>query len=219
MQRLNREGRVPGRVQSWFKVRFFAGVFVTLPVVLTAWVFWLFYSSVDDFMAPLYEHLLGRPIPGLGFLTAVLIIFCVGVFATNVVGRRVLQWTERLIRFIPLVRRVYPTVKDFVDAFSPNRRSGFREFVIVEHPRDGAYAYGFLTGDVRVEGTKPDTLVSVYVPTNHLYLGDIVLVPRDAVVSTGLSVEDGIRIILSAGTAAPSRLPLSESGGLGAAAT
>jgi uncharacterized membrane protein len=219
MQRLNREGRVPGRVQSWFKVRFFAGVFVTLPVVLTAWVFWLFYSSVDDFMAPLYEHVLGRPIPGLGFLTAVLIIFCVGVFATNVVGRRVLQWTERLIRFIPLVRRVYPTVKDFVDAFSPNRRSGFREFVIVEHPRDGAYAYGFLTGDVRVEGTKPDTLVSVYVPTNHLYLGDIVLVPRDAVVSTGLSVEDGIRIILSAGTAAPSRLPLSESGGLGAAAT
>jgi uncharacterized membrane protein len=219
MQRLNREGRVPGRVQSWFKVRFFAGVFVTLPVVLTAWVFWLFYSSVDDFMAPLYEHVLGRPIPGLGFLTAVLIIFCVGVFATNVVGRRVLQWTERLIRFIPLVRRVYPTVKDFVDAFSPNRRSGFREFVIVEHPRDGAYAYGFLTGDVRVEGTKPDTLVSVYVPTNHLYLGDIVLVPRDAVVSTGLSVEDGIRIILSAGTAAPSRLPHSESGGLGAAAT
>jgi uncharacterized membrane protein len=128
MQRLNREGRVPGRVQSWFKVRFFTGVFVTLPVVLTAWVFWLFYSSVDDFMAPLYEHLLGRPIPGLGFLTAVLIIFCVGVFATNVVGRRVLQWTERLIRYIPLVRRVYPTVKDFVDAFSPNRRSGFREF-------------------------------------------------------------------------------------------
>ena len=210
---------MPGRVHSWFKVRFFTGVFVTLPVVLTAWVFWLFYSSVDDFMAPLYEHLLGRHIPGLGFLTAVLIIFCVGVFATNVVGRRVLQWTERLIRFIPLVRRVYPTVKDFVDAFSPNRRSGFREFVIVEHPRDGAYAYGFLTGDVRVEGTKPDTLVSVYVPTNHLYLGDIVLVPRDAVVSTGLSVEDGIRIILSAGTAAPPRLPHSESGGLGAAAT
>ena len=149
---------MPGQVQSWFKVRFFTGVFVTLPVVLTAWVFWLFYSSVDDFMAPLYEHLLGRHLPGLGFLTAVLIIFCVGVFATNVVGRRILQWGERVIRYIPLVRRVYPTVKDFVDAFSPNRRSGFREFVIVEHPRDGAYSYGFLTGDVRVEGTKPDAL-------------------------------------------------------------
>jgi uncharacterized membrane protein len=210
---------VPGRIQSWFKVRFFTGVFVTLPVVLTAWVFWLFYASVDDFMAPLYEHLLGRHIPGLGFLTAVLIILVIGVIATNVVGRRVLLWGERLIRYIPLVRRVYPTVKDFVDAFSPNRRSGFREFVIVEHPREGAYAYGFLTGDMRVVGAKPDALVSIYVPTNHLYLGDIVLVPRDAIVPTGLSVEDGIRVILSAGTAAPSRLPHEGGGGLGAAAT
>ncbi|HEX2501552.1 MAG TPA: DUF502 domain-containing protein [Methylomirabilota bacterium] len=210
---------MPGQIRSWFKVRFFTGVFVTLPVVLTAWVFWLFYSSVDDFMSPLYQQFLGRHVPGLGFLTAALIIFVIGVFATNVVGRRVLQWGERLIRYIPLVRRVYPTVKDFVDAFSPSRRSGFREFVIVEHPRDGAYSYGFLTGDVRVEGTKPEALVSVYVPTNHLYLGDIVLVPRDAVVSTGLSVEDGIRIILSAGTAAPPRLPNAGTGGLGAAAT
>ena len=120
---------------------------------------------------------LASHLPGLGFLTAVLIIFCVGVFATNVVGRRILLWAERVILYIPLVRRVYPTVKDFVDAFSPNRRSGFREFVIVEHPRDGAYSYGFLTGDVRIMGVKPDALASVYVPTNHLYLGDIVLVP------------------------------------------
>ena len=188
-------------------------------MVLTAWVFWLFYASVDDFMAPLYEHLLGRPIPGLGFLTAVLIIFVIGVVATNVVGRRILLWGERFIRYIPLVRRVYPTVKDFVDAFSPNRRSGFREFVIIEHPREGAYSYGFLTGDMRVEGAKPDALVSIYVPTNHLYLGDIVLVPRDAILPTGLSVEDGIRVILSAGTAAPSRVPHQGASGLGAAAT
>jgi uncharacterized membrane protein len=210
---------VPGQIRSWFKVRFFTGVFVTLPVVLTAWVFWLFYVSVDDFMSPLYGQFLGRHVHGLGFVTAVLIIFLVGVFATNVVGRRILQWAERLILYIPLVRRVYPTVKDFVDAFSPNRRSGFREFVIVEHPRDGAYSYGFLTAEVRVEGTKPEALVSIYVPTNHLYLGDVVLVPRDAVVSTGLSVEDGIRVVLSAGTAAPPRFPSPGAGGLGAAAT
>ena len=156
--------------------------------------------------------------PGLGFLTAVLIIFVIGIFATNVVGRRVLQWGERVIRYIPLVRRVYPTVKDFVEAFSPNRRSGFREFVLVEHPRPGIYAYAFLTGDVFVEGTKPDALLSVYVPTNHLYLGDVLLVPRDTVVATGLSIEDGIRIILSAGTAAPPRLPHTGPSELGAAA-
>ena len=195
-------------VRSWFKVRFLTGFFVTVPVVVTVWVLWIFYSEVDGVLAPVYDHVLGRRVPALGFFTAIALIFVIGLLATNVVGRRVLQWGEGLIRRVPLVRRVYPTVKDFVDAFSPTRRSGFRGFVIVEHPREGAYTYGFLIGEIRVEGTKPETLVTVFVPTNHLYLGDIVLVPRDAVVSTGLSVEEGIRVILSAGTAAPARLPV-----------
>jgi uncharacterized membrane protein len=198
---------VSGPVQSWFKVRFITGFFVTVPIVLTAWVLWIFYSEVDGVLAPIYEHVLGRRVPALGFLTAIALIFVIGLLATNVVGRRVLQWGEGLIRRVPLVRRVYPTVKDFVDAFSPSRRSGFREFVVVEHPREGCYSYAFLTGDLHVEGTKPESLVTVFVPTNHLYLGDIVLVPKDGVVSTGLSIEEGIRIILSAGTAAPARLP------------
>jgi uncharacterized membrane protein len=218
MRFVRRRARVRGDIKSWFKVRFLTGFFVTVPVVLTAWVLWIFYAWVDGFMWPFYEHLLGRHIPGLGFLTAVALIFIIGVFATNVAGRRVVQWSERLLRQVPLVRRVYPTVKDFVEAFSPARRSGFREFVIIEHPREGAYSYAFLTGDVRIDGMKPDTLVSVYVPTNHLYLGDIVLVRRDAVFATGLSIEEGIRIILSAGTAAPARFPPAGPAGLGAAA-
>lgn len=194
------------RVRGWFKVRFITGFFVTVPVVLTAWVLWVFYAHVDDLLSPVYERAIGRPVPGLGFVTAVALIFVIGVFATNVVGRRVLLWAERMILRLPLVRRVYPAVKDFVEAFSPARRSGFRAFVIVEHPREGAYSYAFVTRDVRVEGAKPEALVSVFVPTNHLYLGDIVLVPRDSVVPTGLSVEEGIRVILSAGTAAPRRI-------------
>ena len=194
-------------VQSWFKVRFITGFFVTVPVVLTAYVLWIFYREVDGVLAPVYDQILGRHVPGLGFLTAVVIIFLMGIVATNVVGRRVLQWAEWLLRRVPIFGRVYHAVKDLLDAFSPHRRSGFREFVIVEHPREGIYAYGFRTGEVRVEGTKPEGLVTVYVPTNHLYLGDIVLVPRGSIVSTGLSIEEGIRIILSAGTAAPPRLP------------
>jgi uncharacterized membrane protein len=195
-----------GPVRSWFKVRFIAGFFVTVPVVLTVWVLWAFYREVDGFLSPVYEQVLGRSVPALGFLTAIAIIFVIGVFATNVVGRRVLGWGESLLFWLPIVRRVYPAVKELVEAFSPQRRSGFREFVIVEHPREGIYTYGFLTGDVRVEGLKPGALMSVYVPTNHLYLGDIVLVPPQVVVSTGLSIEEGIRIILSAGTAAPPRI-------------
>jgi uncharacterized membrane protein len=206
---------VQGKVKSWFKVRFIAGFFVTVPVVLTAWVLWVFYREVDGFLSPVYERLLGRAVPGIGFVTAVAIIFVIGVVATNVVGRRVLFWGERLLRRLPLFGRVYPAVKELVEAFSPHRRSGFREFVIVEHPREGSYAYAFRTRDVEVSGVK-SPLVSVYVPTNHLYLGDVVLVPESAVIPTGLSIEEGIRIILSGGTAAPGRIPGTPPPGLGA---
>lgn len=195
-----------GRVQSWFRVRFITGFFVTVPVVLTAWVLWIFYSEVDGFLSPIYERVLGRRVPVLGFLTAMVLIFLMGLVATNVVGRRVLQWAERILLRVPVFRRVYPAVKQLVEAFSPARRGGFREFVIIQHPREGSYTYAFLTADVRVEGAKPKALATVFVPTNHLYLGDIVLVPRDAIVPTGLSIEEGIRIILSAGTAAPRRI-------------
>jgi len=195
-----------GKVQSWFKVRFITGFFVTVPVVVTAYVLWVFYREIDDFLSPVYEQIIGRRVPALGFFTAIVIIFLIGVLATNVVGRRVLSWAERLLRRVPIFGRVYPAVKDLIEAFSPHRRSGFREFVVVQHPREGVYTYGFRTGEVRVDGTKPESLVTVYVPTNHLYLGDIILVPRDGVLSTGLSIEEGIRIILSAGTAAPRRI-------------
>lgn len=202
------------RVQSWFKVRIITGFFITVPILVTVWVLWAFYQQVDGFLSPVYERILGRRVPALGFITAVVVLFVIGVVATNVVGQRVVRWTESLLLRIPIFGRVYPAVKELVDAFSPHRRSGFREFVIIEHPREGIYMYGFLTGDVVVEGIKPEELATVYVPTNHLYLGDIMLVPRRGVVSTGLSIEEGIRVILSAGTAAPSRIPSAPSEGL-----
>src|SRR5712692_1353307 len=100
-----------GWLRSWFKVRFITGFFVTVPVVLTGYVLWIFYREVDGLLSPVYEQIVGRHIPGLGFLTAVVIIFLVGLIATNVVGRRVLSWAETLLRHTPIFGRVYPAVK------------------------------------------------------------------------------------------------------------
>jgi uncharacterized membrane protein len=202
-----------GRVRSWIKVRFITGFFVTVPIVVTAYVLWLFYSWVDGLLGPVYEELLHRHVPALGFLTAAVLLFLIGLLATNVVGRRIVQLGERLLLRVPLVRRVYPTVKELVEAFSPGRQTGFREFVLIEHPREGCWRYGFVTGGVAVAGLPHPSLVSVYVPTNHLYLGDIVLVASSAVAPTGLSIEEGIRIILSMGAATPPRLPVHGSPG------
>lgn len=197
-----------GRVKSWFKVRLIAGFFVTVPAVATAGILWWFWSRIDDLFAPVYERVFGRPLPGLGFLTAVAIILLMGTIARNVVGGRVLALGERILARVPVFGRVYPSVKMLIDAFSPERRNSFKEVVLVQHPRQGEYAFGFVTSEVIVGvGEGKQEMVTVFVPTNNLYLGDVVVVPRSDVVTTGLTVEEGIRIILSAGTATPSRLP------------
>ena len=198
------------RLRSWFKARFIAGFFFTVPVFLTAWLLWIFWSRIDDVFAPAYEKLIGRPVPGLGFLTAVAIILFMGTIARNVVGRRVLAWGDTLLLKVPIYRRLYPSIKMLIDSFSPERRSGFRAVVLVQHPRQGAYAFGFVTSDLLLDTPHGKReMVTVFVPTNNLYLGDVVVVPREDVIATGLPVEEGIRIILSAGNATPGQIPRS----------
>jgi uncharacterized membrane protein len=197
-------------MKTWLKSRFIAGFFVTVPAFATAWLLWLFWSRIDDIFAPMYERILGRPVPGLGFLTAISIILMMGAIARNVVGRRVLGWGDKLLLRVPVFRLLYPSVKMLIDSFSPERRNAFKAVVLVQHPREGSYAYAFVTSEVIVETFDGKAeMVTVFIPTNNLYLGDIVLVPRDDVIPTGLTVEEGVRIILSAGTATPPRLPRS----------
>jgi uncharacterized membrane protein len=195
-------------MKAWLKSRFIAGFFVTVPAFATAWLLWLFWSRIDDIFAPMYDRMFGRPVPGLGFLTAIVIIFMMGAIARNVAGRRVLVWGDTLLLRVPVFRLLYPSVKMLIDSFSPERRNAFKAVVLVQHPREGSYAYAFVTSEVLVETFEGKAeMVTVFIPTNNLYLGDIVVVPRADVIATGLTVEEGVRIILSAGTATPPRLP------------
>jgi uncharacterized membrane protein len=195
-------------MKTWLKGRLITGFFVTVPAVATSWILWIFWSKIDDIFAPMYERILGRPVPGLGFLTAVTIIFLMGIVARNVAGRRVLSFGDKLLHRVPIFRLLYPSVKMLIDSFSPERRNSFKAVVLVQHPREGTYAFAFVTSQVALESpvAKGDML-TVFVPSNNLYLGDIVVVPAADVIQTGLTVEEGVRIILSAGTATPPRLP------------
>jgi uncharacterized membrane protein len=195
-------------MKNWLKVRLIAGFFVTVPAVATAWILWVFWSGIDDIFAPMYARLFGRPVPGLGFLTAIAIIFLMGSFARNVFGRRVLAIGDTVLLKVPVFGRVYPSVKMLIDAFSPERRSSFKAVVLVQHPREGVYAFGFVTSEMVLDTPEgKNEMATVFVPTNNLYLGEIVVVPRIDIIPTGLTVEEGIRIILSAGTATPPRIP------------
>jgi uncharacterized membrane protein len=197
-----------GGLRNWLKLRFIAGIFVTLPAFVTAWILWVFWSKIDDFFEPMYIQIFGRPVPGLGFLTAVAIILIMGIIARNVVGRRVLALGDKVLLRVPVFRLLYPSIKMLIDSFSPERRGSFKAVVLVQHPREGTWAFAFVTSELILESpVGKGEMVTVFVPTNNLYLGDVVVVPRSDVIFTGLTVEEGLRVILSAGTAAPMRLP------------
>ena len=193
-------------MMQWLRRSFVAGFFVMVPLFISvAALVWLF-SIVDGFTTPLYDRILGRRIPGLGTVTTVVVIVVVGAFARNVIGRKILQRTEGWLLKVPVFRTIYAPVRQLIAAFSPDNASGFKRVVMVEDPRRG-YALGFLTREFTVErGRGPEQLLAVYVPTNNIYLGDVVICERDRAIFPDITVEEGIRILLTGGMALPPRL-------------
>lgn len=191
-------------ISDTFKTRFLTGMFITFPLALTFVVIEWLFNLLDQPLGNILSKLIGRNIPGLGLILTVLIVFAVGVSATTVFGRKLLDWTERLILSLPVMKSFYSTFKQLGDAFSPDNMAAFKKFVIVEYPRKGAYAFGFLTKECTIKnGDDAVCYYTAYIPTNHLYLGDIALFRKDEVIVTDLSIEEGIHIILSAGISAP----------------
>jgi uncharacterized membrane protein len=194
---------------QWLRRNFVAGFFVTVPVFISVAAFIWIFNVVDGLTTPYYDRLLGRRIPGLGTLSTAAFIVLVGAFARNVIGRRFLQQAEGYLLRVPVFRTIYSPVKQLVVAFSPDNEYGFKRVVMIEDAKRG-FALGFLTREFTVDrGQGPEALVAVYVPTNHLYLGDIVICERERASFPDLSVEEGIRIFLTGGMALPPRLDAS----------
>jgi uncharacterized membrane protein len=191
---------------QWLRRSFIAGFFVAVPVVVSVAAFIWLFRLVDGWTAPIYMKLLGREVPGLGIITTAVLLLGIGALATNVFGRRILGTAEGYLLRLPLFRTVYSPVKQLVVAFSPDNEHGFKRVAMVEDPARG-YVLGFLTKEFTMDrGTGPEPVVAVYVPTNHLYLGDVMVVPRDRVAFPDISVEQGIRIFLTGGMALPLRM-------------
>jgi uncharacterized membrane protein len=193
---------------SWLRRSFIAGFFVMVPLFISVAAFIWLFNLVDGASTPLYDRLLGRRIPGLGIATTAAAILLVGAFTRNVIGRRVLQQAERWLLRIPLFNKIYSPVKQLVAAFDPDSESGFKRVVMIEDGRRGL-VLGFLTREFTADrGRGPEPMLAVFVPTNNLYLGDIVICERERVVFPDISVEDGIRVFLTGGMALPPRVRL-----------
>ena len=197
-------------IRATFKRRFIAGLLISIPAVISFLVIWWLFKFLDGFLEPLYYKILGYHVHGLGFISTVVLIFIVGIISTNVFGRKIIESFEHLILKIPVLKGIYTSVKQLVDAFSPDSKvSSFKKFVIVEYPRPRVYAYGFLTRECvmkTIQDQAETSLKAVYIPTNLIYFGEIALFRDEHIFFTDIPIEDGIKIILSGGIATPSKI-------------
>lgn len=204
---------------SRFRRIILTGFFVTVPLVVSIaaliWLFGIIDGLTEGFTYPLARQLLGRAAPialvglfaaAMGVFITFLVLLTVGAVATNVIGRRVVDRAESWLMMVPVFRTIYAPVKQLVAAFSPDTEGGFKRVVMIEDPRRG-WVIGFLTKEFTVNrGQGAESLMAVYVPTNHLYLGDIVIYPRDRAFFPDLSVRAGVRLFLTGGMSLPDEL-------------
>ena len=191
---------------QWLRRRFLAGFFIMVPLVVSVAAFVWIFRFVDGLVAPWYTEWFGRAVPGVGIAITALLVLLVGALATNVIGKRILQRAEGYLLRVPVFRTIYAPVKQLVVAFSPDNEYGFKRVVVVEDPSRG-FLLGFLTKEFTMDrGSGPEPMVAVYVPTNHLYLGDVIICHRDKASYPDVTVEQAIRIFLTGGMALPGRI-------------
>jgi len=195
------------KIQARLKRYFISGFFTVIPLGLSLLVVWSFVGGVDRTLAPVLDAALGFHLPGLGLITGLILILAAGVLASHVVGERLLELAEDVLTRIPVFKWVYGTIKQMTEAFSPANKASFKSVVFVEYPRPGVYSLGFATGETVLD--LPDgarkKLTSVYVPTNHVYIGDLIFIPTEHVVPSPMTIQQGIQAALSAGAVLPER--------------
>ncbi|MEX2573906.1 MAG: DUF502 domain-containing protein [Balneolaceae bacterium] len=185
---------------------FLRGLLIVIPTAITIWVLLFIFQIIDGIASPFYRHV-GLNIPGLGFITAVFLILLLGIFSRYLAVKFFIRFLERIFLNLPLARSVYSGARELLHAFSPDRKSKtFHEVCMVEYPRKGIYSIGFITNELdfrEADGTKKH-LSNVYIPLPpNPTTGILTLVPSDEVISLSMSVEQGLKLVLSAGIVTP----------------
>jgi uncharacterized membrane protein len=203
MNDLNRVS-ILGRFRNYF----FTGLLVLGPLVLTGYVVWRLFFFFDHMLGSTLRGGYIRPggIPGLGFVTVVLIILVTGMLASNLLGRQVARAVEGALLRVPYLRGLYSTVKQVGEALLSDKRGAFQRVVLVEFPRPGVYAVAFVTAPPSraVLGSDGRPLTAVFLPTPpNPTTGPLLYFPEEALIPTSLTVEQAIKMVISGGVATP----------------
>jgi len=206
----------PGKV-STLRRWLIAGILVWAPLAITLWVINVLVGFMDKTILLLPqayrpEHLFGFNIPGLGAVLAVAVVLLTGALVANILGRSLVNFGERILDRIPLVRSIYSAVKQVIETFFSHDSRSFRKVLLVEYPRRDCWSIAFLSGDPvgEVQDKTEKHVLTVFVPTApNPTSGFVIMVPQDEVIELDMSVEEGFRMVISLGVVVPkSRLPM-----------
>jgi uncharacterized membrane protein len=191
-------------MMSTFRRAFLTGLLVLAPLGVTLWVFVLLFRTIDNWMRPL---LLGVPylraslpeegFTGIGVLTAILLVVLVGIFANNLLGKALFGSLDRILNRIPWIKGVYGAAKEISSVVFVEEGSAFRSVILFEYPRRGLYSIGFVTHEA--EDGEPG-FYHVFLPTTpNPTSGYFLMVPREDAKVLAMTVEHGLKLIVSAG--------------------
>ncbi|MEC9437112.1 MAG: DUF502 domain-containing protein [Candidatus Neomarinimicrobiota bacterium] len=179
------------------KRRILAGLIALMPIMATYWIIRLLFDFLNRLAEPLLK-LVGIEIPGLGIILTILFIFIIGLFVTNVLGRTILKWSEIVVARVPIVSTIYNSIKQITGAFSGSAAKSFQRVILIEYPRKGLWTMAFVTNESK--NKKGDIFYHLFVPTTpNPTSGVFIIVPKKDAIHPDISVESGLRTIVSGG--------------------
>lgn len=197
-------------LKSSLKRYFLTGLLVITPIWGTVLILRTLFVTVDDILGEALTQVLpqGAYIRGLGIATLILLIFTVGLLATNIIGRQIVTHWEDWLHRVPVVRGIYATLKSMMDILSFGERKKYNRVVLIQFPKNGHYCFAFVTGAMegQVQTIADQPLVNVYVPTSpNPTSGYFLLVPEREVIPLDISVEEAMKLIVSGGLYQPTQ--------------
>jgi uncharacterized membrane protein len=195
-------------VGRWIRTRLLVGFMVVFPLVVTIFFARFIFGLMDKWFRPISERLVGEQLVGVGLVVTLLVLFLVGVVSTNVLGGRLLGYFEKKITGLPLLSPIYQGARQITEAIQIHDTAEFRRVVLLPFPNQNVRSLGFVTRDFRAAtafGTEPTALV--FVPTTpNPTSGYLVVAKQEDLNSLDMTVEEGVKLVISGGLLTPARL-------------
>ena len=220
------------RRRATLKTSFLTGLVIAAPISITLFIVWAFVDFIDNRVRPIILHMTPATwhdfidtyaaIPGLGLLLVMIVLTLLGMLTANIVGRTIVGWGDHIVHRVPIIGSIYKTLKQIFETVVHQTGPAFKQVCLIEWPRKNCYTVAFVIGPTNgeIKAKGEDDLVTVFLPhAPSPTSGYLIFLPRDEVKILDMTVEEGIKMVVSIGIVTPDYLPNAEepigSGGRG----